>query len=98
MMSTIRRIFVASKIRNEVMGSFIYDFCKEGWRGVTKFWAILQIVSDGFREMGYFSDSVYYFHAYEQKMPFFHHILNFLTIAWLLLHCFHPEISFAVNL
>ena len=30
------------------MGSFIYDFRKEGGMGVIKFWAISQIVMDSF--------------------------------------------------
>ena len=37
-------------------------------------------------------------HTYEQKISLFHHISNFLTIFWLLLHCFHAEASFVVSL
>ena len=35
---------------------------------------------------------------YEQKISFFHHISTFLTIVWLLLHCFYPKTSFVDNL
>ena len=64
-------------------------------KGVTKFWAILQIlqmIADGFWGEGVFSDFMDV-HTYEQQISFFHHISSSLTIAWLLLNCFFQTCS-----
>lgn len=45
---------------------------------------------------GYFFDLLGV-HIYEQKISF-HHLLSFLAIVWLLLHCCHSETTFVVNL
>ena len=62
-----------------------------------KFWEILQMVVDDFWGGGIFH--TVYIHTYKQEFSFSHIILSLLTIVWvLLLHCFHPETSFLVNL
>ena len=62
-----------------------------------KFWEILQMVVDDFWGGGIFH--TVYIHAYKQEFSFSHIILSLLTIVLvLLLHCFHPETSFLVNL
>ena len=78
----------------KLQGPFIYDVHKGG---ATKCLAILQMVADGFWGEMVFSEFVDV-HTYKQEIYFFHHILSFLTAVWLLLHCFHLETSFAVNL
>ena len=75
-------------------GSFIYDVHKEGM-GVSKLWAISLMVMHSFGEEGLF-DPVD-IHTFEQKIYFFHHISNFLTIFCVLLHCFHAGTFFLVN-
>ena len=44
-----------------------------------------------------FSDSVDV-HTYEQEFLFFHPILNFLTIVWLLSHCFYHETFLLISI
>ena len=62
-------------------------------KDVQKFWAIFPVVADGFwwREGG--GVFFLYVHTYEQQISYFHYISSFLTIAWLLLHCFLPATS-----
>ena len=78
-----------------LQGSFIYNVQKDG-RGVTKLLEFWLMVLHSFGAEKRF-DPVD-IHTYEQKISFFQHISNFLTIFWLLLHCFHPETSIVVNL
>lgn len=54
---------------------------REG-KGVT----ILQMLVDGFLGGGMHFSEPANVHIYQQKISFFHHISNFLTIIWLLLH------------
>ena len=103
-MSTIRRFHCITQWNYETLidcvniGSFIYDVQKvgRGGRWVAKFWAISQLVVDGFWRGEYFSDPVDA-HIYKKKTSFFHRMSSFFTNFKLLLHWFHPETYFWVN-
>ena len=75
---------------------FIYYVHKEGW-DCNKILDNFADVYEWFLRRGYFSDSAD-LRIYKQKISFFHHTSSFLTIFWFLLHCFHSETYFAVNL
>ena len=45
----------------------------------------------------YFCNPVYV-HTYEQQISFFYHMPCYITLFISLLHCFHPETSFVLDL
>ena len=63
-------------------------------------WKTYQLTNLGvihFTEKGIFL-TLFTFIFMKSKSLFFHNILSLLTIALLLLHCFHPKTSFRVHL
>ena len=59
---------------------------------------ILLLPAPGFRAQPSRDFLTLWTYAPEYQTSYLHHISNFLTTVWLLLHCFHPETSFVVNL